>query len=239
MIAIILWSVSSSILLAAADLIEYNFPAYGDRVCKSHWVCGNFGPRSLCEDGVCVCVTGYGFILTNGRYLCVEGSTYGKHCSNERPCTSFSKTTCRSGICQCDEDHGFYLGRCDRNVILSKQDVLEPFYTPPKYNLLTILVIVAILVMALLFLINKRSLFFSFPCCMKDTVHVPGEPQIEAGLTERPAVVGILGPAASQASIQAAQYPDKPPSYMEAVLDVQHLPSYQEAAVPPPSPKPS
>ncbi|CAN7999902.1 unnamed protein product, partial [Ixodes hexagonus] len=216
------------------------FLAASQQDCLTSWECKAFGRDSVCRDGFCTCRTGYGLGLKRGRLQCLDGATFGGYCSDQRPCSSISRTYCYNRTCLCGEDYVFYRDRCERHSIFSKQEE-EPYTTPPRYNLLTILIIVAILVIALLFLVNKRSLFFYFPCCMRDTVPIPGVPlpQTESrGGTEHPANVGILD--TKSLCCFFLQQQDKPPTYMEAVLNVQYLPTYQEAAILPPSPpKPS
>lgn len=239
MASVILWIMLSSLSLAAGNS-TLGFIQLSDQSCSTGWNCYRFAKGSFCQDGFCVCRFGHSFGLRNGRLQCVGGLTFGESCSDQRPCSTISRTFCYNGTCLCEEDYVFYEDRCERQAMFSKHDVDSYVSPPTRFNLLTILIIVAILVVALLFLVNKRSLFFYFPCCMRDTVNIPGILQAESGAsTNHPVNAGILGPAASQASLQAAQQQDKPPSYMETVLNVQYLPSYQEAANLPPSPKPS
>ncbi|EEC14853.1 secreted protein, putative, partial [Ixodes scapularis] len=224
-------------------LICAGFIQLSDQSCSTGWNCYRFAKGSFCQDGFCVCRFGYSFGLRNGRLQCVGGLTFGESCSDQRPCSTISRTFCYNGSCLCEEDYVFYEDRCERQAMFSKHDVDSYVSPPTRFNLLTILIIVAILVVALLFLVNKRSLFFYFPCCMRDTVNIPGILQAESGAsTNHPVNAGILGTTLSPRICvfgKSMWNLYKPPSYMETVLNVQYLPSYQEAANLPPSPKPS
>ncbi|XP_064483738.1 uncharacterized protein LOC135396614 [Ornithodoros turicata] len=91
----------------------------------------------------------------------------------------------------------------------------ESFKTPPRYNIITVVIIIAVLVMALVFLISKRSLYFYFPCCMG------------------PTTLQMLHDGSSGTGFPGAREDilDPPPSYAEAVLDVQRLPAYHQVSL--------
>lgn len=195
----------------------------------------------ICVDRQCVCREGYIPTVVDGWAECKPETGIGDSCSKQKTCSYYSRTFCFNGTCICGDDMYFSDGRCKKFTAFEKH-AEESFHPTSKFNVLAILMIVAILVVALLFLVNQRNMFFYFPCCMRDTalaalqattaVSIPTDQHVA------PSNVHGVHTSNSRVSLNICQQ-DKPPSYADTVLNVQYLPSYQEAAASPAAPKPS
>lgn len=209
-----------------------------DRHCFDHSI-----RHVICVDSRCVCQDGYKPAVIDDWVECKPDTLIGDSCSAAKPCSRYSRAVCINGTCTCRDDTYFADDHCEKFTSFEKQGG-ESFHSTSKFNVLAVLMIVAILVVALLFLVNQRNMFFYFPCCMRDStlaalqrtaaVSIPADQHVA------PSSIHGIHTSNSQGSLNIYQIQqDKPPSYADTVLNVQYLPSYQEAAASPAVPKPS
>ncbi|XP_075723728.1 uncharacterized protein LOC119166916 isoform X2 [Rhipicephalus microplus] len=209
-----------------------------DRHCFDHSI-----RHVICVDSRCVCRDGYKPAIVDDWVECKPETLIGDSCSSSKPCSRYSRAVCLNGTCMCKDDTYFADDHCEKFTSFEKQGG-ESFHSTSKFNVLAVLMIVAILVVALLFLVNQRNMFFYFPCCMRDStlavLQQTAAVTIPADQHVAPSNIHGIHTSNSQGSLNIYQMQqDKPPSYADTVLSVQYLPSYQEAAAAPPVPKPS
>uniref|UniRef100_A0A023FER0 Putative secreted protein n=1 Tax=Amblyomma cajennense TaxID=34607 RepID=A0A023FER0_AMBCJ len=223
-------------LEGATRLDELGQRCRSDRHCYDH-----VRRNIICVDRQCVCREGYVPAVVDHWVECKPETESGDSCSKQKPCSYYSRTFCLNGTCICGDDMYFSDGRCKKFTAFEKH-AEESFHPTSKFNVLAILMIVAVLVVALLFLVNQRNMFFYFPCCMRETTLAALQQTSAASIpTDQhvaPSNIRGVHTSNSQASLNIYQQ-DKPPSYADTVLNVQYLPSYQEAAASPAAPKPS
>lgn len=230
-----------SVAKADATLqLEVGVDELGQR-CRIDSDCYRYTREVICLDRRCACRPGYKLVAGRSWVECRPQTLEGDGCSVQRPCSSFSRTFCFNGTCTCRDSAYFTGDRCETFSVFEKREG-ERFRTTSKFNVLAILMIVAILVVALLFLINQRNMLFYFPCCMRDAALTALQRTAAARTPVEPhlAAINVPGIQASNSQASLSIYSqDKPPSYAETVLNVQYLPTYQEAAAVPTTPKPS
>lgn len=230
-----------SVAKADATLqLEVGVDELGQR-CRIDSDCYRYTREVICLDRRCACRPGYKLVAGRSWVECRPQTLEGDGCSVQRPCSSFSRTFCSNGTCTCQDSTYFTGDRCEKFSVFEKREG-ERFRTTSKFNVLAILMIVAILVVALLFLINQRNMLFYFPCCMRDAALAALQRTAAARTPVEPhlAAINVPGIQASNSQASLSIYSqDKPPSYAETVLNVQYLPTYQEAAAVPTTPKPS
>lgn len=184
----------------------------------------------------------FGYVSSACGYLAFvatsEPAVADRNCSDTTECREIDEgSRCAEGICVCTEGDRLIVrsGKwyCIKLAFPARETARpriagEHFTTPPRYNVVTVIIIVAVLVIALLFLISKRSLYFYFPCCMRHT-HLPQT--VRAECRDNPAAVNLSAADVTGSQVLLTQL-DPPPSYADAVLSVQRLPTYQEASHP-------
>ncbi|XP_049276306.1 uncharacterized protein LOC119374196 isoform X2 [Rhipicephalus sanguineus] len=122
-----------------------------DRHCFEHSI-----RHVICVDSRCVCQDGYKPAVVDDWVECKLETLIGDSCSSAKPCSRYSRAVCLNGTCMCKDDTYFADDHCEKFTSFEKQGG-ESFHTTSKFNVLAILMIVAILVVALLFLVNQRK----------------------------------------------------------------------------------